>query len=105
MTSADRTKAFIDAAEQVVEDLETVNDIEEYEPSFEIDGHPVLVQHLKNAIAHIDPRGWGISLSKVQKDSTRKIDAAVCLVGARMLRRLVLNGAQEEEEEDAGEIW
>lgn len=105
MSSADKTKVFIDAAEQTVEDFENLNDVEEFEPTFLIDGHPVLVQHLKNAIEHIDPRGWGISLSKVQKDSPHKIDAAVCLVGARMLRRVVLNLHEEEEEEDKGEIW
>jgi hypothetical protein len=105
MTSADKTKAFISAAEQTVEDFETVNDIEEFEPTFSIDGHPVLVQHLKNAIERIDPRGWGISLMKEQKDSPRKIDAAVCLVGARMLARIVLNAHEEEEEDSPGEIW
>jgi hypothetical protein len=105
MTGADKTKAFIDAAEQTVEDFENLNDIEEFEPSFQIDGHPVLVQHLKNAIRHADPRGWGDSLSKEQKDSPRKIDAAVCLVGARMLRRVVLNMHEEEEVDQPGEIW
>jgi hypothetical protein len=105
MTGADKTKAFIAAAEQTVEDFETLNDIEEFEPTFQIDGHPVLVQHLKNAIKHFDPRGWGISLSKEQKDSPRKIDCAVCLVGARMLRRIVLNLHEEEEVDQPGEIW
>jgi hypothetical protein len=104
MTSADKTKVFIAAAEQTVEDFENLNDIEDFEPTFRFDGHPVLVQHLKNAIKHYDPRGWGESLAKEQKDSPRKIDAAVCLVGARMLRRVVLN-LQEEEEDDAGVIW
>ena len=105
MTSADRTKAFIDAAEQAVQDFENLNDIEEYEPLIQIDGHPVLVQHLKNAVEHIDPRGWGSSLSKEQKDSPRKIDAAVCLVGARMLRRIVQNLFEEEEIDAPGEFW
>ena len=105
MSGADKTKVFISAAEQTVEDFETLNDIEEFEPTFQIGPHPVLLQHLKNAIRHFDPRGWGISLSKEQKDSPRKIDAAVCLVGARMLRRIVLNLHEEEEVEDAGEIW
>lgn len=105
MSGADKTKAFISAAEQTVEDFETLNDIEEFEPSFQICGHPVLLAHLKNAIKHYDPRGWGISLSKEQKDSPRKIDAAVCLVGARMLRRVVLNLHEDEEGEDPGEIW
>ena len=105
MVSPERTKAFIMAAEQAVEDFQNQNDIEEFEPTFEIDGHPVLMQHLRNAIAHPDPRGWGTSLSKEQKDSPRKIDIAVCLVGARMLRRVVLNAAVEEEEDQPGEIW
>lgn len=105
MSSSDRTKAFITAAEQTVEDFENLNDIEEFEPTFQVDGHPVLLQHLKNAIQHLDPRGWGTSLSKEQKDSPRKIDAAVCLVGARLLRRVVLNLDEEEEEDLPGEIW
>jgi hypothetical protein len=105
MTSADRTKVFIDAAEQTVTDFETLNDIEEFEPTFKIDGHPTLLAHLKNAVTHADPRGWGMSLAKEQKDSPRKIDAAVCLVGARMLARVVLNGAEEEEVDEPGEIW
>ena len=105
MTGADKTQVFIKAAEQTVEDLESLNDVEEFEPTFEICGHPVLVAHMKNAIKHFDPRGWGISLSKEQKDSPRKIDAAVCLVGARMLRRIVLNLHEEEEEDQPGDIW
>lgn len=105
MTSADRTKAFIAASEQAIADFENLNDIEDFDPEIVIDGHPVLVQHLKNAIEREDPRGWGTGLAKEQKDSPRKIDAAVCLVGARMLRRMVLNAEVTEEEEDAGEIW
>lgn len=100
------TKLFISGAEQVVEDLENKNDVEEFQPLFEIDGHPTLMTHMKNAIAHYDPRGWGISLSKVDRESARKIDAAVCLVGARLMRRVVLNLHEEEEEEElGGEIW
>lgn len=105
MTGAERQKVFIAAAEQTVTDFQNFNDIEEFAPLFEIDGHPALVAHLKNAIAHPDPRGWGTSMSKDARDSPRKIDAAVCLVGARMLRRVYMNGLQEDEEEPAGEIW
>ena len=106
MTSADRTKAFLSASEQAIADFENLNDIEDFEPTITICGHPVMVQHLKNAIERADPRGWGIGLSKEQKDSPRKIDIAVCVVGARMLRRIVLNADVEEEtEEDWGEIW
>lgn len=105
MALPNNTKLFISAAEQVVEDFENQNDIEEFEPLIEIDGHPTLVQHLKNAITHYDPRGWGTSLAKVDRESVRKIDAAVCLVGARLLRRIVLNLEEDEEEDAPGEVW
>jgi hypothetical protein len=106
MTGPDRQKAFIQAAEQTVDDLETLNDIEEFAPNFQIDGHPALINHLKNAISHYHPSGWGTTLMKDARDSPRKIDLAVCLVGARMLRRVVLNLAEDEDEEDLpGEIW
>lgn len=105
MTGPERQKAFIAAAEQVVDEFETLNDIEEFEPQFEIDGHPALVTHLKNAVQHYHPAGWGTTLMKDAKDSPRKIDLAVCLVGARMLRRVVLNLHEEEETDQPGEIW
>lgn len=105
MTGAERQKTFIAAAEQVVGDFETLNDIEEYAPTFQIDGHPALVQHLKQAIEHPHPLGWGVSLSKDHRESPRKIDIAVCVVGAQMLRRQVLNLHEEEEEDLPGEIW
>lgn len=105
MTGPERQKAFIQAAELTVDDFETLNDIEEFAPSFEIDGHPALVTHLKNAIQHFHPLGWGTTLMKDARDSPRKIDLAVCLVGARMLRRVVLNLHEEEEADDPGEIW
>lgn len=105
MTGPERLKTFIDGAEMFVEEMEALNDIEEFAPTFEIDGHPALVAHLKNAIQHPHPAGWGISLAKESRESAKKIDLAVCAVGARMLRRIVLNGAEEEEEEPAGDIW
>lgn len=107
MTGPDRQKAFIAAAELTVTEFETLNDIEEFAPSFEIDGHPALVTHLKNAVEHYHPANWGTTLMKTAKDSPNKIDLAVCLVGARMLRRVVLNSDQVEEEldEGPGEIW
>lgn len=109
MTGAERQKMFIKAAEIVVDEFETLNDIEEFEPQFEIDGHPALVTHLKNAIEHFHPSGWGTTLMKDARDSPRKIDLAVCLVGARMLRRVVLNGEEDEDDKPKkgawGEIW
>ena len=104
MSAPDRQKMFISAAEEFVEAMENLNDIEEFAPLVEIDGHPALVQHLKNAIRYPHPLG-GISLIKEHRESSKKIDLAVSAVGARMLRRIVMLGAQEEEEKPAGVIW
>jgi hypothetical protein len=105
MSLVQNLKAFIRSAEQTVEDFHTINDVEAFDPTFQIDGHPVLISHLNNAVAYADQRGFGTSLAKEHRESNRKIDAAVCLVGARLLRRAVLNATPEEEEEEAGEIW
>ena len=103
MTSTDRLKLFVEAAEEFVEAMETVNDIEEFAPAFQIDGHPALVKHLEHAVRY--PTLWGVSLMKENRESKRKIDLAVCAVGARMLRRVVLNLHEDEEKKPVAEIW
>lgn len=102
MTSRERHGMFVAAAEEFIEALETVNDIEEFAPKFRIDGHPALVQQMKNARRF--PTEHGISLMKDGRESKKKIDLAVCAVGSRMLRRIVLNRGVEEDEEPA-EVW
>ncbi|MBQ1164959.1 terminase, partial [Streptomyces sp. A73] len=37
---------------------------------------------------------WGYSIGKEHRESARTVDLAVCAIGARMLRRLVLNSEQ-----------
>jgi hypothetical protein len=34
---------------------------------------------------------WGITIGKEHRESAKKIDLAVCMIGARMLRRALLN--------------
>lgn len=58
------------------------------ERSFTQDGHPMLHRHIVNARRR--PNRYGVSISKESRDSSRKIDLAVCMIGARMVRRLVL---------------
>lgn len=58
------------------------------EKSFTHDGNPVLARHVTNARRR--PGRYGISIGKESKDSPKKIDLAVCMVGARMVRRTVL---------------
>lgn len=102
MTSRERHGIFVAAAEEFIEALETLNDIEEFAPTFTIDGHPALVAHMLNARRF--PTEHGISLMKNGRESNKKIDLAVGAVGARMLRRIVLNRGVEEVK-TAGEIW
>ena len=104
MVGPEQQKLFIAAAEDFVENMENLNDIEEFAPTFQHDGHPALVNHLNNAVTHPDPRGWGTTLMKEGRESARKIDLAVCAVGARMLRRVVNNTGIKEEKKPA-QIW
>lgn len=55
---------------------------------FTHDGDSVVARHVANARDKAHKGRW--SISKESPDSPRKIDAAVCVVGARMVRRLVL---------------
>ena len=53
-------------------------------------GDPILRQHVLNSKRH--PTNWGaVSIRKVSRDSSRKIDAAVCAVLAFGARREYLN--------------
>lgn len=103
MASPDRSAQFTGAAELFVEDMQALNDIEEFEPRFKICGHPALVDHLRNARGY-DNR-WGTSLWKGAKESGKKIDLAVAAVGARMVRRMLMNVGLEEPEKGPAELW
>jgi hypothetical protein len=52
------------------------------------DGNPVLARHIANALA-VGNR-YGTTIGKVSRDSPNKIDLAVCAIGARMVRNLVV---------------
>jgi hypothetical protein len=56
--------------------------------AFRHDGDSRVGRHVTNARRY--PNRWGVSISKESRGSPRKIDAAVCVVGARMVRRLLL---------------
>ncbi|MEF9521266.1 terminase [Streptomyces sp. RB13] len=53
------------------------------------DGHKVLRQHIANARRRTN--AWGYTIGKENRESARKIDLVVCAIGARMLRRMVMN--------------
>lgn len=52
------------------------------------DGHAVTGRHIVNC--RRNPNQWGISVRKESSDSPKKIDAAVCVIGARHVRRMLL---------------
>lgn len=85
---------FVAAAEQFVEDIENGDLVH--------DGHPELARHVKNAKRF--PTRHGVSLMKDGPESPRKIDLAVCAVGARMVRTQVLNSTAKRRGSQGG-VW
>jgi hypothetical protein len=64
----------------------TLTEIEER--AFRHDRDSRTGRHVANCRRH--PNRWGVSVAKESRDSPKKIDAAVCVIGARMARRLLL---------------
>jgi hypothetical protein len=56
------------------------------------DGDQQLRTHVHNARRR--PNQWGVSLGKQSRSSSKKVDYAVAMVGARLGRRLVLNSGK-----------
>lgn len=52
------------------------------------DGNRVLRQHVVNARRR--PNRWGVAIGKEHRESAKKVDAAVGMIGARMVRRKLL---------------
>lgn len=69
------------------------------------DGHPSLRTHLRNARLYMGK--YGQILRKPARGAKQKIDAAVCLVGASMLARIVRLTPPEapKHEKQAGAVW
>lgn len=68
------------------------------------DGHPGLRQHLRNARTFMGK--YGMIIRKPGRGSKKKIDAAVCFAGARMLARVVQNRPEQEPTgRQAGTVW
>ena len=109
MTSMERQKLFVASAEVTLSEFEHRDgEYEQFDPLLRHDGHPALESHLKNARRNPMslPGGvTGVSVRKEHRESARKIDLAVCLIGARMLRRIVLNVGLEEEVSVGGMAW
>lgn len=62
---------------------------------FTHDGDPRLARHVGNARRRANQ--YGVSIGKESPDSRRKIDAAVCMIGARMVRRRWLSAPKKKD--------
>lgn len=92
MTSPQRQVDFVNAVERFTDELES--------RIFLHDGHPALLDHLRNARRNMTIAG--LSISKASRNSKKKIDLAVCAVGARMLRRVIMNAGLPEKPRSRG---
>jgi hypothetical protein len=68
---------------------------------FTHDDNPILARHVANARRR--PNKYGVSIGKETGDSPKKIDAAVCMIGARMVRRLAIAAAPQKKR--TGVVW
>jgi hypothetical protein len=100
MSSPLRTRLIVEATERVTAEIERKNEDGEWDPAFTIDGHPRLKEHLKNC--RRAPGKFGVGVRKESRESLKKIDAAVCLIGARMLARVAQLNPVEEESKGGG---
>lgn len=93
MRSPARQELFTAACERVHADV--------VERQLTHDGAKMLRQHVVNARRRTNP--WGITIGKEHRESARKIDLAVCAVGARMVRRMLLNSHEwQKKRKSAG---
>lgn len=87
MRSPAHQRQFVEAAERAMTDI--------LDGRFPHDGHKKLAQHVANARRR--PSRFGVSLGKEHRESRRKVDLAVCAVGARMMWRLWLSVPKKRE--------
>lgn len=87
MRNAAHLKAFTEACERTRSDLVDQrmfhNCPQPGVPGFELGRGVRMRQHVLNARRR--PNKFGVSIGKVHRESAKKIDAAVCMIGARMM--------------------
>ncbi|WIE54220.1 terminase [Curtobacterium sp. MCBD17_003] len=93
MSARDNARDFASAVAFTLEEIKSA--------AFTHDADPRLRRHVLNARRY--PVQGYVSISKDHRESKNKIDLAVCMVGARMVRRLVLNNRPQKK--GRGQIW
>lgn len=71
------------------------------EGQFTHDDNPILTRHVANMRRR--PNRYGVSVGKESPSSALKIDAGVCVIGARMVRRLYM--ASGKKSKRTGKVW
>jgi hypothetical protein len=79
-------KVFVEGCGQTLGELEEQSQKPPADRAVIFKRSAVLSEHMRNAKRA--PGKWGVSIRKEHRESARKIDLAICLVGARMLRRI-----------------
>lgn len=106
MTSPERARQFTVAAMQAAADIEqsarAASDGRPEDRTLVHNGDGRLVGHVRNARRW--PNRWGVSLAKESRESPKKVDLAVCMVGARMMRRALVTGAPQKKKR-TGRVW
>jgi hypothetical protein len=104
-----RLREFTAMAEQTATDIDGDPDETEVarqarlaNPALTHDGDPSLRAHVHNARRR--PNAFGVSLGKASRDSTNLVDLAVCMVGARLGRRIALNSGNTTSKR-TGKVW
>lgn len=89
-TGKDQQKIAWDMRSRVLEFTRAAElaEAEIRDAGFRHDDNPKLARHVTNARRR--PNRWGVSIGKETPASPKKIDAAVAMIGARMVRRLVM---------------
>lgn len=91
MAARDNARTFASAVGFTLEEIRS--------GSFTHDGDARLRRHVLAARRY--PVQGFVSIAKEHRESKKKIDLAVCMVGARMVRRMVLNNGKKK----GGSVW
>lgn len=91
MSARDNARTFAEAVGFTLEEIRS--------KAFTHDGDPRLRRHVLNARRY--PVQGYVSIAKAHRESKNKIDLAICMVGARMVRRLILNNGKKR----GGKVW
>lgn len=92
MADPSHTKLFVHAVQRVTSDV--------LQGALLHDGDARLRMHVLHAKRA--PTKWGLSIRKEHRESKKKIDLAVCMVGSRMMREMYLNRTARR---GRGKVW